>query len=1039
VTVYGQDYYGYDPNGQLVYYGLQTTATLPQIPPGYLVDPFSATAINYSQIMLAWTEPTATTWIDFRVLRNRYGFPVDENDGMILEDSGTIYPGNSLIDTDVIAGTYHYYGIYILVQVGPSQIWYRAGLAACLAPVDFGSATWLLNRIPEFWKTTNDQDLTTDAVGNQYFLQYISIFGWMIDYLKTALQVAENVNDPAVIPLNYLYNLAGTLGFPFEPEISAGIIRNAVANQAELVHERGTLEGIAGYITQLTGWPVDIQIGPNIMLEQDQSRFVDPASTAWNINLSYDSGEYVTYGQYVYISNTSGNLGNVPSGTSSNTTFWNALYYTQISNVLVNPVTGWQNTWEPRWTSASNQVASAGALTEIVGIMNRTSTSIFQKNGLAIENGFGSTTTLDLQSISRSEADIGTTLSITATQEGVGTNTGMLMRVKVLTGANLHAFGNTATANLDTAANPQIVMSNTVVSSQIYQVYLTTQSATAYTALAGTTFTDNVADTTNTLYYGTARTTSATSTPGVLTLGSSTPMSPISGNACALEILPNGTITESGTAPAVADTFVGTAVTSAVFTPPQGSLLVVMIAADASNAGVNEIQVTDTLGLIWTQNVVLSVQNQGYVGIWTAFVPESPALATANRHQVIGDGIPVPFSLNAWSAATHYGTGTIVQYNSQSFIALKASTGITPPVNNVGNNEWAPIGYDQRIALMLSGYASNTAAESLQYHMQPYVAWYDQTGTYITTLYPRSQSAQYADVTLATAAALPTVTGTGATTLTATANGVLTVDGVATVLNNTILVQNQASGAQNGFYQVTTQGTASVAFVLTRLATPTAAQYVGAYVTAQLGTANGQLTFYCTNTTTPTFGTTAIAFQQTPMPWAFYPGSIMFQSFAESTWWGDALATSGMPDLGNYTWTAQASSFNISAFDGGSVTPSAANTRTYATIPYGSANCQLGVTIAALASTGYSLGLVARWASDTSYWRIDQTAIVLVSAGPTHTVEATHSVAFSAGDRMTVTLNGNAITVYRNGTQVSTVTNATNNSATVHGIIVETN
>ena len=75
---------------------------------------------------------------------------------------------------------------------------------------------------------------------------------------------------------------------------------------------------------------------------------------------------------------------------------------------------------------------------------------------------------------------------------------------------------------------------------------------------------------------------------------------------------------------------------------------------------------------------------------------------------------------------------------------------------------------------------------------------------------------------VATDAALPAYTqagvGVGAT-LTADAVGILTVDGVATVLGDSVLVKDEAGPpghADHGIYDVTTEGTAGVAFVLTR-------------------------------------------------------------------------------------------------------------------------------------------------------------------------------------------------------------------------------
>jgi hypothetical protein len=87
-----------------------------------------------------------------------------------------------------------------------------------------------------------------------------------------------------------------------------------------------------------------------------------------------------------------------------------------------------------------------------------------------------------------------------------------------------------------------------------------------------------------------------------------------------------------------------------------------------------------------------------------------------------------------------------------------------------------------------------------------------------------------ASVAAATTAALPTNTyangssGVGAT-LTANAVGVLVVDGYTVILNDRLIIKNEAAPANNGIYTVTTLGTASVSYVLTRatdMNTPTA-------------------------------------------------------------------------------------------------------------------------------------------------------------------------------------------------------------------------
>lgn len=104
--------------------------------------------------------------------------------------------------------------------------------------------------------------------------------------------------------------------------------------------------------------------------------------------------------------------------------------------------------------------------------------------------------------------------------------------------------------------------------------------------------------------------------------------------------------------------------------------------------------------------------------------------------------------------------------------------------------------------------------------------------------------------------------GLGAT-LTATGVGILTVDGVNTVLNDYILVKNQAAGLQNGLYKVTTEGTAGVAYVLTRaIEMDTTLEYSSGFVFVEAGGTLLNTGWVNTNNPAPTVGTTAITFTQ---------------------------------------------------------------------------------------------------------------------------------------------------------------------------------
>jgi hypothetical protein len=78
-----------------------------------------------------------------------------------------------------------------------------------------------------------------------------------------------------------------------------------------------------------------------------------------------------------------------------------------------------------------------------------------------------------------------------------------------------------------------------------------------------------------------------------------------------------------------------------------------------------------------------------------------------------------------------------------------------------------------------------------------------------------------------------------------------------------ILVKNEATAANDGIYVVTTVGTASTAYVLTRSTdTNTPAEMIGAFTFVEQGTTNGSSGWVNTNTGNITLGTTSVTFTQ---------------------------------------------------------------------------------------------------------------------------------------------------------------------------------
>jgi len=123
---------------------------------------------------------------------------------------------------------------------------------------------------------------------------------------------------------------------------------------------------------------------------------------------------------------------------------------------------------------------------------------------------------------------------------------------------------------------------------------------------------------------------------------------------------------------------------------------------------------------------------------------------------------------------------------------------------------------------------------------------------------------------VATNAALPAFAAAGSgvgKTITMSSVGVLTIDGINTVLGDRILVKDEAaSDANHGLYEVTTEGTVGVAAILTRVAdadgNPSGEVANGLLTFIQEGTANGNTGWSLITSDPITVDTTALQFSQ---------------------------------------------------------------------------------------------------------------------------------------------------------------------------------
>ena len=150
--------------------------------------------------------------------------------------------------------------------------------------------------------------------------------------------------------------------------------------------------------------------------------------------------------------------------------------------------------------------------------------------------------------------------------------------------------------------------------------------------------------------------------------------------------------------------------------------------------------------------------------------------------------------------------------------------------------------------------------------------------------------------------------GVGATLTNAGTQAALTIDGVLTTVGMRVLIYNQTNQAENGVYTVTTVGTVSTNWVLTRatdantygLRDPNALGYNDAFFVTAGSTGAGE-TYVCTTTGVITFGTTAITFAQISAAQVYTAGNGLTLTGTEFSLTAPVTAVNGGSGQTSYT------------------------------------------------------------------------------------------------------------------------------------------
>lgn len=267
---YGIDYYG------IGYYG-------PTNPVLFDANPFIARPYDYGKILLQWRDPSGA-WARIRLVRNRFGFPVNAWDGDILFDNVNGEEDNEYSDVGpLLPAQFYYYSIFVFETV--QYTWSRAADAIGLSVKDYGNSTRLYDYLPEVYKVRSIYSIDT-SFDNQDLKNFLGLFGFQVNYIQTLTDLLIQRYNVEKVGGTLVPTMLKQFGLQFETEVGLQQSRILLRDAIQLYKDKGSSQGLREVIKSFSGYAVPkpvagtpnpavdgLVMGHNLMLDYNDSSF----------------------------------------------------------------------------------------------------------------------------------------------------------------------------------------------------------------------------------------------------------------------------------------------------------------------------------------------------------------------------------------------------------------------------------------------------------------------------------------------------------------------------------------------------------------------------------------------------------------------------------------------------------------------------------------------------------------------------------------------------------------------------------------------
>jgi phage tail-like protein len=302
---------------------------------------FSAEVSDYEEIILTWDAPlndlslapTNSTVVATALLisYSEDGEPPTVSDGTVITSDAT----SNIYYHKVPSGKWAYYTMFVKFESRDGDLYYEpTAKLAVLTPAKYNSVDDLYKKIPEYYRNLDD-NMSTGLGGPLY--RYLSIFGFEIDRVRTALDFMISMKDPQLANSEVLDYLAQDLGVDLRAhELGAARLRNLMNIIGYLRRSEGTIGSLEYAMQAITGSDIEIDVDNyvvkvfaqrvNLLKDPNLERIIaglfdggSPSSSAFSLELDAGVPSSSTSATVVSGTFTVGYEGGTPAATGGST------------------------------------------------------------------------------------------------------------------------------------------------------------------------------------------------------------------------------------------------------------------------------------------------------------------------------------------------------------------------------------------------------------------------------------------------------------------------------------------------------------------------------------------------------------------------------------------------------------------------------------------------------------------------------------------------------------------------------------------------